>query len=195
MNLESDIEELLYNYGFLTQRVHNALRKYEGIKQIKDLINEDGTFNHNPYSIPNIGKKSVPELRQMRVWFLENYIRPHQENQSMIKYEVTFRAAVKIIIEAKDSDSAVDAAWEEFQRVNELNDRFDHHTLIVKPIPTTKNNIYCMHEGEESWEEYDARGIYLTRVCDDCVEAKMAQYRKNVIFDPAYECDEQIEED
>jgi hypothetical protein len=23
------------------------------------------------------------------------------------------------------------------------------------------------------WEEYDARGIYLTRVCDDCIEAKL----------------------
>ena len=131
MNLESDIEELLDNFRSLSVRVDNALRKYEGIKQIKDLINKDGSFNHHPHKIPNIGKKSVPELRSMRVWFVENYLTLHQENQNKNKYEVTIRAAVKVIIEAKDSVSAAETAWKE----NGLNDRFrKRYTVSVEQI-------------------------------------------------------------
>jgi len=33
----------------------------------------------------------------------------------------------------------------------------------------------------EAWREYDARGIYLCRVCDTCREAKLAQYRPEIL--------------
>jgi len=32
-------------------------------------------------------------------------------------------------------------------------------------------------------------------VCDDCEKEKLSHYRKDVLDDPNYECDEQIEED
>jgi hypothetical protein len=80
MNLESDIDELLYEYP-TTVRVHNALQKCEEIKQIKDLINEDGSFVGYLMAIPNIGKKSAMEIDQMRRWFVKNHLTPHQENQ------------------------------------------------------------------------------------------------------------------
>ena len=53
---------------------------------------------------------------------------------------------------------------------------------------------YCLHDGQGTWDEYDARGIYLTKVCDNCVEAKLEPFRKDVLTNPAYECDEPIEE-
>jgi hypothetical protein len=80
MNLESDIDELLYEYP-TTARVHNALQKCEEIKQIKDLINEDGSFVGYFMAIPNIGKKSAIEIDYMRRWFVENHLTPHQEDQ------------------------------------------------------------------------------------------------------------------
>jgi hypothetical protein len=49
--------------------------------------------------------------------------------------------------------------------------------------------------GKPSWPEYDARGIYLTRACEDCRDEKLSQFRPEVLTDPAYECDEPIDED
>lgn len=43
--------------------------------------------------------------------------------------------------------------------------------------------------------EYDARGIFLTFVCDDCREEKLRKYRKDVLEDADYWCDEPIDED
>lgn len=54
---------------------------------------------------------------------------------------------------------------------------------------------YCGHEGEISWWEHDARGIPLTRVCDKCYHDKMSQYKPEVLNDPNYDIDEQIEEE
>jgi hypothetical protein len=34
------------------------------------------------------------------------------------------------------------------------------------------------HEG---WNEYDAQGIYLCRVCDLCVDAKLSRYRPEIL--------------
>jgi Zn-finger protein len=45
-----------------------------------------------------------------------------------------------------------------------------------------------------SWQ-YDARGIELCRTCEDCHQVKMASYRSDVLRNPRYEADEQIEED
>ncbi len=33
----------------------------------------------------------------------------------------------------------------------------------------------------ESWEEYDAQGIYLCRVCDVCQEEKLSVYRPEIL--------------
>lgn len=50
---------------------------------------------------------------------------------------------------------------------------------------------YC--ERDEGWMEYDARGIPLTFVCDKCVDAKLSQYRREVLSNPEYDSDEPIE--
>ena len=49
--------------------------------------------------------------------------------------------------------------------------------------------------GKESWWIYDARGIELARVCEDCEETKKKSYRVDVLYDSNYECNEEIEED
>ena len=54
---------------------------------------------------------------------------------------------------------------------------------------------YCNHEGEHSWWEHDARGIPLCKVCDRCEEAKLSMYRPDVLYNPKYQADEQIEEE
>tara|TARA_R110000764_G_scaffold235734_1_gene330431 strand:+ start:654 stop:1148 length:495 start_codon:yes stop_codon:yes gene_type:complete len=75
MNLESDIYDLLC--GRASARVCNAIQKYEGIKQIKDLIKEDGSFVGGlgkPPKIPDMGKKSIRELEYIRRWFVENHL-------------------------------------------------------------------------------------------------------------------------
>jgi len=50
-------------------------------------------------------------------------------------------------------------------------------------------------EVDYSWEKYDARGIYLCRVCKKCEEAKLSMYRQDVLTNSNYEADEAIEED
>jgi hypothetical protein len=49
--------------------------------------------------------------------------------------------------------------------------------------------------GFEAWANYDARGIFLTYACETCQQRKLAVYRPEVLTDPDYYCDEQIEED
>jgi len=51
----------------------------------------------------------------------------------------------------------------------------------------------CTHTYENSWWEYDARGIALARVCENCKTATLAKYRPEVLTDGDYECDEPIE--
>jgi hypothetical protein len=53
----------------------------------------------------------------------------------------------------------------------------------------------CNHTREESWWEYDARGIPLARVCDRCKAEKLKSYRPDVLRNPNYEADEDIEAD
>ena len=152
MNLESDIEDLL-NECPLTVRVNGILKLYEGIKQIKDLISEDGSFNHNPSRIPGIGKKRVEEIYSIRDWFVENYLTPQKENQSMNKYSVTLKPAVELIVEAKDSNSAENAAWGEFENLNRLDDRYDHYTLNVEQITPS----YYISVQENHHVEYEIK--------------------------------------
>jgi peptide methionine sulfoxide reductase MsrB len=39
----------------------------------------------------------------------------------------------------------------------------------------------CAAAGKTWWREYDAQGIYLCRVCEECVEAKLARYRPEIL--------------
>lgn len=39
----------------------------------------------------------------------------------------------------------------------------------------------CDHTKEESWWEYDGRGIPLCRVCSKCRKAKLATYRPEIM--------------
>jgi hypothetical protein len=45
-----------------------------------------------------------------------------------------------------------------------------------------------------TWE-YDARGVELARVCDECRERVLLAYRPEVLVDPDYELDEDLEPD
>ena len=53
---------------------------------------------------------------------------------------------------------------------------------------------YCMHEDQYTWSEYDARGIYLCLVCDECVDVKLKEYRSDVLTDSNYWANEPVEE-
>ena len=46
--------------------------------------------------------------------------------------------------------------------------------------------------GPDGYDEHDARGIYLTRVCDKCRDTKLRKYRPEVLTDSGYWCDEPI---
>jgi hypothetical protein len=46
--------------------------------------------------------------------------------------------------------------------------------------------------GRTSWWEHDARGIPLARVCEDCVETKLAKFRPDVLTDSGYWHDEEL---
>lgn len=48
--------------------------------------------------------------------------------------------------------------------------------------------------GLSRWAQHDARGIFLTFTCDKCHDAKMKKFRPEVLKDPNYEADEDIEE-
>ena len=48
---------------------------------------------------------------------------------------------------------------------------------------------------EPSYELYDARGIYVQRVCDRCVEEVKSHYRPEIFTDSDYWTCEDIEED
>jgi hypothetical protein len=50
--------------------------------------------------------------------------------------------------------------------------------------------------GSGEWREalHDARGIFLDYCCTACEQRVRAKYRIEVLEDPAYECDEPIEE-
>lgn len=49
--------------------------------------------------------------------------------------------------------------------------------------------------GKQSWWAHDARGIPLARVCTTCKAAKLGRYRTEVLRNPDYHCDEQVEPD
>ena len=71
----------------------------------------------------------------------------------MNKYSVTFQAAVELIVEAKDSNSAIETAWDEFENLNRLDDRYDHCTLDVEQITPS----YYITVREDHHVEYDIK--------------------------------------
>lgn len=44
-----------------------------------------------------------------------------------------------------------------------------------------KNNLYVDNNSVYEWREYDARGIYLCKVCDNCVKEKLSRYRPEIL--------------
>ena len=60
---------------------------------------------------------------------------------------------------------------------------------------TCKDNPDFITHAGNSWEEYDARGLYLARVCEHCVKHKLSKYRPEVLSNPNYWTHEPIEED
>lgn len=49
--------------------------------------------------------------------------------------------------------------------------------------------------GLERRAEYDARGIFLTYVCEECRSDKLGRYRPDVLTDPSYWHSEPIDDD
>ena len=49
--------------------------------------------------------------------------------------------------------------------------------------------------GKNSEWQHDARGIPLCRTCTSCHQSKMKTYRRDVLTNPNYWADEQIEAD
>jgi len=49
--------------------------------------------------------------------------------------------------------------------------------------------------GKMSWWLSDARGIPVSRVCEDCEKKIMAKYRPEIFTNPEYWTDEQVEPD
>ncbi len=47
--------------------------------------------------------------------------------------------------------------------------------------------------GYDKYDEYDARGIYLCKVCLKCVKHKLRGYRPEVLTNPYYTASEPIE--
>jgi hypothetical protein len=47
----------------------------------------------------------------------------------------------------------------------------------------------------ESWLMYDARGIYVSRVCKVCENEVKSRYRADIFTDSEYWADEPIDED
>lgn len=48
-------------------------------------------------------------------------------------------------------------------------------------------------KGDGSWWENDARGIPLARVCSDCRDEKLLEFRSEVLTNANYETNEPIE--
>jgi hypothetical protein len=55
------------------------------------------------------------------------------------------------------------------------------------------NNECNCGSGLSSHWEYDARGIPLAKVCSNCKAEKLSKFRREVLVDSNYECDEPIE--
>ena len=66
--------------------------------------------------------------------------------------------------------------------------------IHVRPYIKRYRTCDC-GSGLDPEEQYDARGIYITRACSKCVGEKLRGYRHEVLTNSNYECDELIESD
>jgi hypothetical protein len=71
------------------------------------------------------------------------------------------------------------------------------YKVVPKNILKFENQTHLCSCGSGEYPEdvYDARGIFVARVCDKCRKKKLAGYRKDIFEDSNYYCDEQIDED
>jgi hypothetical protein len=60
---------------------------------------------------------------------------------------------------------------------------------------STEDSCKYGHTHKQTWWEFDARGIPLCKVCDNCVDERLARYRPDVLTDSNYWSDEPIEEE
>lgn len=61
-------------------------------------------------------------------------------------------------------------------------------------VPDNKGKCDGVHNKYDgSWWTYDARGIPLARVCADCQQFKLKKYRPEVLRNPSYWADEEID--
>ena len=60
---------------------------------------------------------------------------------------------------------------------------------------TYTNKPCACGSGKDKRAAYDARGIFLTYVCDECETEKLSRFRADVLSDPDYEADDPIEEE
>jgi hypothetical protein len=61
--------------------------------------------------------------------------------------------------------------------------------MTRRPKQWRSNTCSC-GSGKPKSAQYDARGIFLTYTCEDCHDRKMAEFRPDVLTDPAYWTDE-----
>lgn len=80
---------------------------------------------------------------------------------------------------------------EQVRSRNKYDPEFDPKTDIDEP-EIHYAECSC-GSGEPKEPLYDARGIFVTYVCDKCRKEKMSQYRPEIFDDSDYEHDEPIE--
>jgi hypothetical protein len=67
--------------------------------------------------------------------------------------------------------------------------------IEVKPHAAPKQRPCPCHSGKPGRSLYDARGIFVAVVCDECEATVKARYRPEIFSEFRYETDEPIEED
>lgn len=72
--------------------------------------------------------------------------------------------------------------------------RFENLTRAVQEIFAEPVSCSC-GSGHDRQAEHDARGIFLAYVCPKCRKEKLSRYRRDVLTDPNYLCDEDIDSD
>lgn len=78
------------------------------------------------------------------------------------------------------------------QQLNEMNRRDSTRGYSMSNKIDCRSDEGWEYHRENSWEVYDARGIYLTRVCDRCERERLSGFRPDVLSDPNYWHDEPL---
>jgi len=96
-----------------------------------------------------------------------------------------------------DANGVVDADLEPSAMTNYQRCIDGTYDVIAKGVQSYENRtrLCSCGSGEYPDRKYDARGIYLCSCCPKCIKEKLRGFRQDVLDDPNYECDEQIDED